>query len=145
MNVVKEVHKKSQSYFINTGSPHHINFVQNVDSVNVFEEGQKIRHSEAYKAIGGTNVNFVEIAGNKLKIRTFERGVENETLACGTGATAAAIAYAHKTKIYNKEIKIEALGGILRLKFDFEDGTYKNIILSGPAEFVFNGNWQNSL
>ncbi len=140
MNDVSEIQTKPHSYFIDTGSPHHISFVDKVDDMDVFNKGKEIRHSAEYQSINGANVNFVEIADDYLKIRTFERGVEDETYACGTGATAAAIAFSQKTNKYNNEIKIKALGGNLRVAFDINDNVYSNIVLSGPAEFVFSGN-----
>ena len=97
MNNVSEVKIiNNTTFFLDTGSPHHVIFTKNIDNLNVDQEGRLIRNSELYKNIGGTNVNFIEIIDNELKIRTFERGVEGETHACGTGATAAAIAYALK-------------------------------------------------
>ena len=139
MNDVSNINENENSYFLDTGSPHHISFVDDIRKVNIFDEGRKIRYSDDYKKTQGTNVNFIEVKEEYLIIRTYERGVENETFACGTGATAAAIAYAHKTKKYNKEIKLKALGGELSLKFDYKDNIFKNVILRGPAQFVFNG------
>jgi len=139
MNDVKSISTIDTSYFLDTGSPHHISFVDDINNVNIFEEGRKIRYSDYYKDIKGTNVNFIEVKEEYLMIRTYERGVEDETFACGTGATAAAIAYAHKTKKYDKEIKLKALGGELSLKFDYKDNIFQNVILKGPAQFVFKG------
>ncbi len=137
MQDVNSIRINESSYFLDTGSPHHIKFVNNVDTINVFELGKEIRYSKQYAAQGGTNVNFVEEGDNFLKIRTYERGVEDETYACGTGATAVAIAYAHKNNYYNKEILLKAKGGDLRLRFDYAKGIYSNIVLSGPAKKVF--------
>ena len=139
MNDVKNISSNNNSYFLDTGSPHHISFVNDVDAIDVFKEGKEIRYSDYYKKTNGTNVNFIEIKDDYLKIRTYERGVEDETYACGTGATAAAIAYAHKEGIFNKEIKLKAVGGDLRLSFVKEGSTFKKVILRGPAEFVFSG------
>ncbi len=142
MTDVEKIEIRNKAYFMNTGSPHHISFVKQIEPLDVLNLGRKIRYSEDYASAGGTNVNFVEIKDDFLKIRTYERGVEDETLACGTGATATAIAYAHKTKRYNDEIILKALGGILRVKLDFTNGIFTNIILSGPAQQVFNGQWK---
>ena len=139
MNNVDEITQDSESYFLDTGSPHHIEFVDNIEDIDVFRKGKEIRYSNKYKHINGTNVNFIKVNNDSLSIRTYERGVEDETHACGTGATAAAIAYAFKNKIYNKEISLHAVGGILRLKFDHIDNTFTNIILSGPTKFVYKG------
>ena len=142
MNDVKEISEDNGTYFLDTGSPHHIAFVDNVSEINVLEEGKEIRYSQKYAKTNGTNVNFVSQSENGLKIRTYERGVEDETLACGTGATAAAIAYAKKNKLFNKEIILQAIGGVLRLKFDNDSNTFSNIILSGPAQWVFDGTYE---
>jgi len=126
--------------FLNTGSPHHILFQSDIDTVNVKEKGAEIRYGKPYFE-EGTNVNFVEqIDDNSFKIRTYERGVEDETLACGTGATAVAIA-ANKTKKTNaNHIKLEVLGGKLEVSFKIENHNYTNIFLTGPAVKVFEGN-----
>lgn len=142
---VLDVKNIDGKYFLNTGVPHHIEFVDNVDNIKISDEGSKIRYSEKYKKFGGANVNFVEENDGFLKIRTYERGVEGETLACGTGATAAAIAYSIKNNIQNEEITLHAPGGELRLRFDNENKKYTNIILSGPAQFVYSAIWENKL
>jgi diaminopimelate epimerase len=125
--------------FLNTGSPHDIRFCENVNTLNVKEIGSKIRYGAPYFDTGA-NVNFAEqIANNHFKVRTYERGVEDETLACGTGVTAVAIA-AHKTKKTNSnQIKLDVLGGNLEVSFDHELNTYYNVFLIGPATFVFEG------
>ncbi|NLP56659.1 diaminopimelate epimerase [Lutibacter sp. B1] len=126
--------------FLNTGSPHHIRFCDDVASINVKELGAKIRYGAPYFE-NGTNVNFVEqTSENSFKVRTYERGVENETLACGTGVTAVAIAASKTKKTTNQNIQIEVLGGTLEVSFKKEDNTYTNVFLKGPAQFVFEGN-----
>ncbi|WP_111708632.1 diaminopimelate epimerase [Lutibacter citreus] len=128
----------SEEYsFLNTGSPHHISFCDNVSNINVKELGAQIRYGAPYFK-EGTNVNFAEKTNsNSFKVRTYERGVEDETLACGTGVTAVAIA-AHKTNITtNNQIKLEVLGGNLEVSFDVNENTYTNVYLTGPAKFVF--------
>lgn len=123
---------------LNTGSPHYIKEVENTDLVNVFEEGRNIRNQSEFQP-KGINVNFV--AGNEkgLSIRTYERGVEDETLACGTGVTAAAIASVKKqTGIF--QIAVKAKGGDLSVIFEKRTAnTAENIILTGGAQFVFEG------
>lgn len=140
MSNVSEVQTPNDCIFLNTGSPHHIEFVQDVDQVDVNGRGAAIRYGSPYFE-DGTNVNFVEITGkDSLKIRTYERGVEAETLACGTGVTAAAIAAFETGKLNSNEINVKALGGDLLVKFERNSsGGYENVWLTGPAEFVFEG------
>ncbi|MBN2745962.1 MAG: diaminopimelate epimerase [Bacteroidales bacterium] len=126
--------------FLNTGSPHHVQWVDEVSNMEVFQHGSQIRFSEHYKGIGGTNVNFVEILdSNQLKIRTYERGVENETLACGTGAVASAILFALKNNLKEGPVVLRAVGGDLTVNFSIEPNNVTNIVLSGPAVKVFEG------
>jgi diaminopimelate epimerase len=138
MNDVKEVKKLTNDFFINTGSPHFIQFVNDVKSVPVFEEGKKIRYSENFKP-AGTNVNFVERLGsNSIFVRTYERGVENETLSCGTGVTAAALASSFYQ--YSSPVSVKTLGGELSVEFNLRhDGSFTDIFLIGPAKMVFEG------
>ncbi|AMC09749.1 diaminopimelate epimerase [Lutibacter profundi] len=126
--------------FLNTGSPHHISFDSNIDKLDIKKLGKKIRYGAPYFE-EGTNVNFVEqISDNSFKIRTYERGVENETLACGTGATAVAIAANKLNKTTLNTVKIEVLGGSLEVSFKKAGDQYKNVFLKGPAQLVFKGN-----
>ncbi len=141
MNDVSKIENNNNTYYLDTGSPHHIEFVDDISQTEVYNRGKEIRYSQQYEPINGTNVNFIEIKQGILKIRTYERGVEDETHACGTGATAAALAYAHYIKRYCKEITLEALGGTLRVKFDFDDGIFHNIILSGPVKRIFTAKY----
>ena len=140
MNDVKGIVEKEDYMFLNTGSPHHIVFVENLSKVNVREEGAKIRHSNLYGK-KGSNVNFVEkISSDKIFVRTFERGVENETLACGTGVTAAAIASYKKGIVQSNNIDIQTLGGDLNVCFEnVSENFYSKIVLSGDAKKVFSG------
>ncbi len=125
--------------FLNTGSPHHIQIVSNVSNFNVFNEGKKIRNN--IYGTEGSNVNFVEqINNNTFKMRTYERGVENETLACGTGATAVAIAMYKTKKTQQKNINLITEGGKLSVSFNIENNVFKNVFLTGSAKFVFEGN-----
>ena len=132
--------KNNGSYlFIDTGSPHHLEFVSDVMAVNVKIKGAKIRYGAPYFE-SGSNVNFIEkISEENFKIRTYERGVEQETLACGTGAIAAAIGVHSSGQTKFNGINIHALGGILRVEFSVKSGHYKNLKLIGPAEQVFSG------
>lgn len=139
MNDVHSVKTDDGGFVLNTGSPHLVLPVNNVREMNVFEKGSSIRYSPPYKA-EGINVNFVEEDKDERKIyvRTYERGVENETLSCGTGVTAAALVYA-KHSGFN-HIDIETPGGLLTVEYYKTDDThFKDIWLCGPADFVFKG------
>ena len=139
MNDVSKINSSPTHYFLDTGSPHHVTFEDNIDKIDVYQQGKKIRFSSPYFE-KGTNVNFVEqINDNTFKVRTYERGVENETLSCGTGVTAVAIASHLSKRSDSNQIKLQTLGGNLQVSFDVENGIYKNIILKGPATFVFKG------
>ncbi len=123
--------------YINTGSPHHVKIVDNLDLIDVIEEGRKIRHSKRYIGQNGTNVNFAQLLQDMVKVRTYERGVENETLSCGTGVTAVALVASEFG--YESPVKIETAGGRLTVEFEKDQNTFKNIWLSGPATHVFDG------
>jgi len=139
MNDVNKINSNPTHYFLDTGSPHHVTFENNIDEIDVCQQGKKIRYGSPYFE-KGTNVNFVEqIDDNTFKVRTYERGVENETLSCGTGVTAVAIASHLSNKSNSNQIKLQTLGGNLQVSFDVENNIYKNIILKGPATFVFKG------
>lgn len=135
---VKEISIIETDVFVHTGSPHHICFVQNLENIDVIEEGRKIRYSDRYSD-GGTNVNFINLhQDNSLSIRTYERGVESETLSCGTGAVAASLAATLKK--FNSPIKLKTLGGELQVSFrQSEEQKFEDIYLIGPAELVFTG------
>ena len=138
MNDVNEIKVQENSIFTHTGTQHHVELVNNLDDFPVFEKGKEIRNS--YKD-PGSNVNFVEqINATTFRVRTYEKGVENETLSCGTGVTAVAIAM-HKTqKTTSNSISLPVEGGTLEVSFSEENGLYKNIFLKGPAKAVFKGN-----
>jgi diaminopimelate epimerase len=124
---------------INTGSPHYIQFVADLEAVDVVSEGKKIRYNERFKQ-EGVNVNFVQrLDDTSIAIRTYERGVENETLACGTGIVAAALA-SHLKYATSIHINVKARGGDLFVKFDAKTNNhFTNVWLVGPAVFVFTG------
>ena len=136
---VENIEVNEDHVFLNTGSPHHVTFTENLPIVDVVEKGRKIRYGAPYFE-AGTNVNFVEkINNNTFNVRTYERGVEDETLSCGTGVTAVALASYHTDHTNEKIINIETPGGRLKIEFEKENNVYKNIILTGPATFVFKG------
>ncbi len=137
MNNVLEVFEKPNSFFLDTGSPHHVQLVKNLKDLDVDAEGGKLRYG-LYGA-AGSNINFVEqSAPNAFAVRTYERGVEGETLSCGTGVTAVALAMHHSNKTTSNEVTIHAEGGDLSVRFDYNEG-YKDVHLVGPAKFVFKG------
>lgn len=153
MKDIDQYTRYSQSaFFLDTGSPHYVEFVSDVENYQVDEKGYYWRHHPDFK--GGTNVNFVEILNKMIKVRTFERGVEAETFACGTGVTASAIA----TYLYSPErghsmrrkredsgsceeaeYNIKAVGGELSVSFSYnmQSNTFSEVYLTGPATFVF--------
>jgi diaminopimelate epimerase len=139
MQDVLAVENHQNYVFLNTGSPHHIEICQNVNQLNVKKEGSKIRYSNLYNE-HGSNVNFTEkIDASTFKVRTYERGVEDETLSCGTGVTAVALAMHYKGETKENMITIHTQGGLLRVSFKYDKGTYKNIWLIGPAIQVYKG------
>jgi len=135
---VSLIEQKSDSeFFIENGSPHHVKFVENVDKVDIMEEGVAIRHDDSY-APAGTNVNFVSVKDNQLHVRTFERGVEAETLSCGTGVVASALAASFRG--FSSPVKVNTSGGQLKVSFETDDSNhFKEVFLSGPAKKVFEG------
>jgi len=137
MSDVTEVAEGQGYYFADTGSPHYITFVDQLAAYPVYERGKAIRHSPPFARQGGTNVNFVEEKADFLDLRTFERGVEDETFACGTGATAVALVAALRGR--KSPVPIRVKGGQLQVAFSQVNGKFQNIYLIGPATFVFEG------
>lgn len=136
---VSKTEEIKEGIFMETGSPHFVEFCSDIDHINVFEKGMKIRNSDIFGP-GGTNVNFVEYKDEIVHIRTFERGVENETLSCGTGSVAAALAVSLKYRNDKKAYPLKAPGGNLVVSFEQKpDGSFRNIWLEGPASHVFEG------
>ncbi len=124
--------------FMDTGSPHYVAFESNLKKFDIIEKARLIRYNGRFRE-EGTNVNFISLEDDKLHIRTYERGVEDETLACGTGVTAAVLA-AHATgQFKGNELDVVAQGGFLKVKFEKLNNGYQNIWLEGPAEYVFKG------
>jgi len=130
---------KNDHTFLNTGSPHHVQMVEDLENYNIKEEGAAIRYGELYGA-AGSNINFVKkIDDTTFRLRTYERGVEDETLACGTGATAVAIAMNATGQTAATTVNVNVEGGKLVVSFDKNPNGFTNVFLKGPAEFVFKG------
>ena len=127
--------------YLNTGTSHFVKEVGDISQIDIIEKGRRIRYDRRFEEDNGTNANFIQAIGNsELKIRTYERGVENETLSCGTGVTASAIAYAEKHKITSSPITIHSKGGELKVYFTkTPQNTYSNIYLQAEVERVFEG------
>jgi diaminopimelate epimerase len=139
MSDVDELKISEDYVFLNTGSPHHVMLVEDLEDYDVVDIGSTIRYSGLY-GNEGSNVNFVtQIAQNHFAIRTYERGVEDETLSCGTGATAVAIAMNVTGKTNSSEISLDVQGGKLKVSFEKKGNQYINVFLEGKAEFVFEG------
>ncbi len=140
MNDVSGIEKIGNDFYLNTGSPHYVRIVSDLNSFNVVEEGKKIRYNDRFKE-KGTNVNFIEKKENVLHVRTYERGVEDETYSCGTGVTASALISSVLNMFETKDhCSIITPGGNLSVSFKrVSDESFTNVWLEGPAEFVFEG------
>lgn len=139
MKSVDAVKTTSEYVFLDTGSPHHVQMVSDLAHFNIKDIGAKIRYSDLYGK-AGSNVNFVEqLSEDTFAIRTYERGVEDETLSCGTGATATAIAMNSIGKTHSNSIHLHVQGGELEVSFEKKDGKFTDVFLKGPAKFVFKG------
>jgi diaminopimelate epimerase len=125
-------------YFLNTGSPHFVQFVKDAGNTDVFNAGRLLRHDRRF-APGGTNVDFVEMQDDTLFVRTYERGVENETLSCGTGVTAAAIVAAFRDPVSPGNYNVRTPGGDLKVSFSRSGDSFRDIWLEGEATKVFDG------
>ncbi len=144
-NVSNWQHEKGSYAVINTGSPHYINLndhsVFEIPDDQFVHWAKEIRYSDTYKK-EGINVNNVSITNSsKLLMRTYERGVEGETLSCGTGVTAAALTCALENSLQNGEIRVQTRGGELSVEFEKTEKGFENIWLVGPAKLVFSGNY----
>lgn len=139
MKDVDEVQQHENHIFLNTGSPHHVQLVEDLHIFDVRNEGSKIRYSNLYGQTG-SNVNFVtQTDENKFWLRTYERGVEDETLSCGTGATAVAIAMKYIGKTDSSVIQLRVEGGELEVSFTEKNGFFTQVFLKGSAKFVYEG------
>jgi len=139
MQPVSAIQEEGGDFILNTGSPHYVKFVKNVDGVDVLEQGRAVRYSPAFLE-KGINVNFVEPLEGGIKVATYERGVEAETFSCGTGVVASAIALAMKYgKLGNVDIVVHTKGGDLKVKLVNNHQLFTDIWLQGPAAYVFSG------
>lgn len=139
MKDVKEIKKHDNHVFLNTGSPHHVQLENDLEQLDIKTKGSKIRYGKPYLK-EGVNVNFVKkINDENFEVRTYERGVEDETLSCGTGVTAVAIAMNYIGETEKNLITLKTPGGNLQVSFNCQNGLYNNVYLIGPAKFVFKG------
>jgi len=134
---VDAINNDGDNSVLNTGSPHYVKYVEDIANFNVFAEGNSIRNSENYRE-NGINVNFVEhISDEEIFVRTYERGVEDETFSCGTGVTASALTFLQKGNLTS--IKVKTLGGDLKVYAEKNGNSFREIWLEGPAKQVFKG------
>ncbi len=141
MNDVSSISRDDQAYVLDTGSPHYVSFATAISDLDMVNVGQSIRYNDTYKD-KGINVNIAESTTEQLLVRTYERGVEDETFSCGTGVVAASIAHAIHTNQVEQEIKISTKGGHLKVSWTKgDDGTFRDIWLTGPATFVYEGDY----
>ncbi len=143
MNDVDKIEKHRKYVILNTGSPHHVELRKDIDNIDIKKEGAKIRYAHS---IEGINVNFVEeINENTFKIRTYERGVEDETYSCGTGATAVAIAMHKLGKTQQNSVNLQTKGGDLQINFEVKNKllglkkSYENVWLCGMVKLIYKG------
>lgn len=140
MQPVEHIKQKPQYLFLDTGSPHHVQIVEDLENFDVQREGRRLRFSLYGET--GSNINFVESAeSGQYSVRTYERGVEAETLSCGTGVTATALAMHHLGNTELNNIRIRTRGGDLNVSFENKEGKYQNVFLQGAATFVFSGKY----
>lgn len=139
MQDVCKITATAEYSFLDTGSPHHVELAENLSDLNVKEKGARIRYSDLYGS-AGSNINFVsQKEANTFAVRTYERGVEDETLSCGTGVTAVALAMHQQGKTTSNCVRLTVEGGELEVSFEKDEDGYKNIFLIGPATHVFEG------
>ena len=137
MNDVQGIEQIGEDYFLNTGSPHYVRFVEDVQALDVVKEGRAIRYNDRFREVG-TNVNFVQrLSEDEIFVRTYERGVEDETQSCGTGVTACALIAGLAGM--KRPLKVKTLGGDLEVAFKRDGDGFKYIYLIGPAKQVFTG------
>ena len=140
MKDVTEIKKIEKDFLIDTGSPHYIKIIDNLEALNIEKEARIIRCSALFE-YEGVNVNFVSNNSN-ISVRTYERGVEAETLSCGTGAIAVAIAMYYDKLTHESIVNINTKGGILNVCFEEFNGVFRNIWLSGPVNMIYSGEFE---
>jgi diaminopimelate epimerase len=141
MSDVGKVDQQAGHAFLNTGSPHLLVDTDRLDQVDVISDGRSLRNHPDFYALNGCNVNFTKkLDDRSLRIRTYERGVEGETLSCGTGVTAAALAHV-KEDYGDFSVQVFAEGGELEVSFTKDESGFKNIFLTGPVSFIFKGEY----
>ncbi len=138
MNDVHDIETGNDFIFLNTGSPHYVIFAEHVNKMDVVTDGRKIRYSDRFRN-AGTNVNFVEVRNQEIFVRTYERGVEDETLSCGTGVTASVLAASTRSAEIISGTRVLTPGGMLKVYFQKKDGGFSDVWLEGNAEPVFKG------
>jgi diaminopimelate epimerase len=138
MKDVNNIITIDDGFVLDTGSPHYVKEVDNVEKTDVVHKGREIRYNDDFKQ-DGINVNFVQVEHNKIIVRTYERGVEDETLSCGTGVTASSLVFAHNENGFNR-VEVSTKGGHLAVEFDkIGEHQFNNIWLCGPATLVYKG------
>ena len=138
MKNVSNINSYEDDFVLDTGSPHYIKAVDEVEKIDVVQEGRMIRNNQEFKQ-NGINVNFVQVKNNNILVRTYERGVEDETFSCGTGVTASALVFAYNDQGFNR-VEVSTKGGRLAVEFDkIGEKEFDNIWLCGPACYVYNG------
>jgi diaminopimelate epimerase len=140
MSDVSYIEWEDDEFYLNTGSPHFVRFVDTLENMDVVAEGRKVRYNDRFRE-KGTNVNFVKLGNGEITVYTYERGVEDETLACGTGITASALCAALKTGKMIDSFDVKAKGGNLRVSFEKQEVGFTHIRLKGPATYVFEGDY----
>ena len=135
---VQQVEFLNDAIILDTGSPHYVVFRHNIRSIDIIKEARVIRYNERF-TMEGINVNFVEVNGEEVSMRTYERGVEDETLSCGTGTVAAAISAVLKYDLNLSVLEIQTPGGQLSVHFQRNKDSFTEIWLEGPVEKVFAG------
>lgn len=138
MNHVSAVTEMDEGIFLDTGSPHLVIFTENTESIDVRVSGKQMRYLEKF-APGGVNVNYVQRTRGGIRVRTYERGVEDETLSCGTGVVAASVALSIADENISGRVSVETRGGNLQVSFNRSDTGFDDIWLEGPAAFVYSG------
>jgi len=140
MGDVNEIEQIGGDLYLNTGSPHYVRMVEDVMQIDVVQEARKVRYNERFSH-EGTNVNFVQANTAGITVRSYERGVEDETLSCGTGVTASVLVSVLKGKVIADAgfCEVKSMGGMLKVYFEKAGDSFRNIWLEGEAKFVYSG------